>query len=124
MGTFRGSKPAALDTSLIKPLHALWGTSPDSVWVVGEAGTIALCARSKPCTPQPSGTTRNLNGVWAASPSAAWAVGDGGILVEWDGRSWTPRSIGVSVDLYAVWGASSTDVWIAGEHGTILRKRR
>lgn len=124
VGTFRGNKPLALDLNVIKPVHAIWGTSPDNVWVVGEAGTIAQCARSKPCTPQPSGTTRNLKGVWAASPSAAWAVGDAGTLVEWDGRSWTPRSIGVSVDLYAVWGASSTDVWIAGEHGTILRKRR
>lgn len=121
VAAYRGKGPMAVWPP--KPLHALWGTSPDNVWAVGEDGTIMQCASGKICNPQPSGTTKNLRGVWAKSTSAAWAVGDAGTLVEWDGMSWILRINGLSIDLLGIWG-SGNEVWIVGEHGAILHKKR
>ncbi len=100
-------------------LAAVWGTSTNAVWAVGDLGTILLGGTSG-WTATPSGTTHPLNGVWGSGPSDAWAVGAAGTIVRWTGASWSSYSSPTTADLNAVWASGPNDAWAVGAQGSIL----
>lgn len=109
----------AFDASGVGALSAVWGSSPDNVFVVGG-------------TPQ-KGEIYRFNGAeWAAmpvppvglliwvfgfAPDNVLAVGVGGAVLRFDGSAWTQLPSGTTEDLWGVWGARPDDVWIVG--GTV-----
>jgi len=100
-------------------LYAVWGSSPDDVWAVGENGTIRhFSVKSTLGTVVTSPTTENLRGIWGAGPNDVWAVGENGTLLHYDGAEWRTSSgafpPGDRPTLYGVWGSSASDVWAVG----------
>jgi hypothetical protein len=100
-------------------LNAIWGTSQDDVWVVGQRGVI-LRWNGTEWANIDSPTMYDLHDVWAIDTDDAWAVGDEGTLLRWNGSVWTliPDVAssgdydGDPDDLVSVHGTSAEDVWV------------
>jgi hypothetical protein len=101
------------------PPRSVWGSGPNDVWAVGDAGTI-LHWNGTAWTGVPSGTGNDLYGVWGSGPNDVWAVGAGGTVLHWNGTAWTGVSSGTTNYLRSVWGSGASDVWAVGDAGTIL----
>ncbi|MBX3252334.1 MAG: hypothetical protein KF901_34490, partial [Myxococcales bacterium] len=129
--TLHGTGPSAAELSFTPVdsrsavgLNAVWGSSANDVWAVGELGTIrrivAGDARWRLVT---SPTTARLRSVWGSGPKDVWAVGQAGTILHYDGTSWTSSvaalPVGPKPELYGVWGSGADDVWIVGD-GIIL----
>ncbi|MBX3225559.1 MAG: hypothetical protein KF795_33950 [Labilithrix sp.] len=129
--TLHGTGPSAaelrftpVDSRSAVGLNAVWGSSANDVWAVGELGTIrriaAGDARWRIVT---SPTTARLRSVWGSGPKDIWAVGQAGTILHYDGTSWTSSvaalPVGPKPELYGVWGSGPDDVWIVGD-GIIL----
>ena len=115
----------AVDSQAAVPLTAIWGSSADDVWAVGESGTIRhLGAGAVRWEIVPSPTTAHLRRLWGTGPKDIWAVGDRGTILHYDGTAWKPSlaalPLGEKPKLYGVWGSSAGDVWIVGD-GIVLR---
>lgn len=104
------------------PLHAIWGSAANDVWIVGGAGT-TLHWNGAQWNAEPSGTHETLHGVWGTGPRDVWAVGTAGAIVHWDGQSWSQLSSTTTADLHDVWGSDANSVWVVGDAGTILQWR-
>jgi hypothetical protein len=100
-------------------LAAVWGSSRDAVWAVGDLGTILYWGGSA-WAAAPSGTTKRLNGVWGTSANDAWAVGNSGTIERWNGAKWSTFSSPTTADLRAVWASGPTDAWAVGAQKSIL----
>ena len=74
-----------------RSLRAVWGTSFDDVFVVGEPGVI-LHFDGSSWRVHESGTRASLNGVWGGSGTDVYVVGrqlDGtGLILHYDGTGW------------------------------------
>lgn len=112
-------------------LNWVYGTGPDDVYAVGEAGTI-LHFDGSSWTAESSTTTEDLWGVWGLGPDATWAVGGGGrmagqatLLKRSSDGTWKPEPVpaleraGVNA-FYKVWGLDAAHVWVVGQRGAIL----
>ena len=100
-------------------LHGVWGSGPNDVWAVGDAGILHWDGSA--WTAVSSGTTAYLEGVWGSGANDVWAVGDVGTILHWDGSAWTSASSGTTFALFGVWGSGANDVWAVGD-GTILER--
>ncbi len=103
-----------------RDIHAMWGTSEQSVWAVGADGLIAH-GKSGSWFPQFSGVTAHLNAVWGDGDSYALAVGDTGAAVAFDGVKWTVEDTGSDAPLFGVWGTSAENMYAVGQ-GTALHR--
>ena len=97
----------------------VWGTAANSVWAVGNNGTI-LFWNGSTWAAQTSGTTDALYDVWGSDANNVWVVGVGGTILFWNGSTWAAQTSGTSNDLYGVWGVDANNVWAVGASGTIL----
>jgi hypothetical protein len=94
-------------------LNAVWGSGPNDVWAVGDAGTIVhydgTSWRSVVWQ-----TNASLLGVSGTSERDVWFVGEGGVVLHYDGVD-IDAARGPSTDLYliAVHAIGKDDVWIA-----------
>lgn len=101
-------------------LNAVWGSSANNVYAVGEVGAI-LHFDGSSWSPMNSGVLVALNDVWGASASEVFVVGNDGTILKLSGSSWRAMSGGTAEDLFAVWGSSASNVYTFGANGTILR---
>ncbi len=107
-------------------LRAVWGSSADDVWAVGDAGKIRRIGANKTAWEiVPSPTPAVLRAVWGAAADDVWAVGDHGTILHWDGAAWKPSLAAFPANkkkphLYGIWGSGPNDVWIVGD-GIALR---
>ncbi|MCH7924090.1 MAG: hypothetical protein IIC51_01010 [Planctomycetes bacterium] len=106
----------AFDASLSGALSAVWGNSPDDVFVVGgtpEQGEIyhydGAVWRAMRVPPVPL-----LVWVYGFGSDDVYAVGVGGGVVHFDGSTWTALNSGTDEDLWGVWGQAPDDIWIVG----------
>jgi len=129
-------------------LNAVWGSSAEDVFAVGDDSTIfhyngsgwsrsyhqgprthfrAVCDRR---IVGDSGTiigysSRQWNSTTSPTTekltgiSGKFAVGDKGTILHFN-STWSPITSGVTENLNAVWGDSATDVFAVGDAGTIL----
>lgn len=105
---------AALPTK--ESLLAVWGSSRDDVWVVGDKGII-LHFDGRGWKVSPSGTSKNLGGVHGSNPADVWVVGEGGITLHFDGNKWQEVTKAVEkgeTTLLAVRAFGPKDVWSCG----------
>ena len=93
----------------------------DSVWIVGDFGTILHFSNQR-MDLIPSGTRVDLLGVYGFGEQDVWFVGRGGMLLHYDGQGLSQVDTGLPMALMAVGGASSADAWAVGEQGVMLHK--
>lgn len=109
-----------VDSQVNVVLRAVWGSSADDVWTVGDVGTVRRFqkgdVRFQPIT---APTYETLNGLWGSGPNDVWIVGDTGTILHWNGAELqsVPAQfpIGRKPNLYGVWGSAPNDVWIVGD---------
>lgn len=107
-----------VDTSAT--LHAVWGTSAEDVWAVGDGG-VALHYDGVAWEVMQADVSEGLRAVWGSSPGDVWAAGVDGALTHWDGGKWTAWSAKPSTSewINGLWGAAEDDVWAVGGAGVI-----
>jgi hypothetical protein len=103
------------------PLHGILVLSSDSVFAVGEVGTI-LHYDGDTWSQMNSSTSEWLYGIWGSSESDVFAVGYGGTIMHYNGSTWSSMDNGSGYInwLDDVWGSSGSDVFAVGSSGTIL----
>ncbi len=103
--------------------HAVWGSSPTDVWVVGGDGPDARAAIAHGDGQTFETVFRNdgsgFLGVWGSGPDDVWAVGYANVA-HFDGQTWT--KVDVLADHYwlsgsTVDGSGPDDIWIGGDDG-------
>ncbi len=100
-------------------LLAVWGSSADDVYAVGERGAIVHFDGSE-WTAMESGTTARLWDVMGSSSIRIWAVGAGGEVLLKTGGSWTEKKIGTTKTLYSLWVNKDGTVYACGAGGIVL----
>lgn len=94
----------------------------NSVWAVGEEGTILHWDGAAWSQRDDVPTDEDLYDVSFFDADNGWAVGDAGTVLKWDGASWANDRPGyMRQDLYGVAMASTTYGWAVGEGGIIMR---
>ncbi len=118
MGVFK-EYPSGDNTG--SALNAIWGSDPNHIWAVGDAGTILYWNGGPNWIPQDSNTRKNLSGVWGSNNNV-WAVGDMGTILRWDGNDWKTlvQTSNTIENLSGVWGSDPNNIWAVGNMGTIL----
>ena len=101
--------------------NAIWGLSPNDIWVVGQSGVIV----HRNATPAWVADTSSVGGmdlfgVSGTSASDVWVVGHDMAVGHWDGGSWTGQFQSATSRLWAVWAHTPTDAWAVGVNGLIL----
>lgn len=100
-------------------LYAIWGSSRDDVWIVGDHGMM-LHGDGITWQQQPAVTNRALRGVWGTGSRNVWAVGESGTILHYGSGGWTQTPQMTKAWLNGIWGASERDVWAVGDNGKIL----
>jgi len=93
-------------------LTSVWGSSPQSVWAVGEGGTVVRFDGDH-WSAVDSGTTSDLYGVTGSSDSDVWAVGDDAI-VHCDASACSVVMKGMFELLLDAWQSGPDDLWASG----------
>jgi hypothetical protein len=93
--------------------------SADSVWAVGEGGTIAHFD-GKAWKLSPSGTAQDLIAVWAFPSGEVWAVGENGTALQRIKDRWEAANVPSKAPLGSIWGAAPNDIWAVGGLGTLV----
>ena len=99
-----------------RSLNAVWGSGPDDVFAVGEAGTI-LHFDGERWQPMGSGTVEGLTGVWGSAPNSVLASSAlrSTTPLRYDGAAWRPVPCPPTGSGFAgVWGSSATDIYAVG----------
>ena len=94
----------------------VWGSSPNDVWAVGDAGTILHWDGTAWLDSSVSGHPDGFLNVWGSGPSDVWAVGfrnGTGPIFHWDGTNWQ-RVFTAPRVLEGIWGTGPMDVWASG----------
>jgi len=110
-----------VDSRSAVALRAIWGSSANDIWAVGDMGSIrhATSATVTKLEVVPSPTSERLRAVWGSAADDVWAVGDVGTILHYDGKAWTKTAaafpVGKKPTLYGVWGSARDDVWIVGD---------
>ena len=100
--------------------RAIWGSSPEELWVAGAAGYLAR-NRGSGWRLVSAVTDAELVDLWGTAADDVFAVGTGGVIIHYDGSSWTEMASETSNDLSGVWGWSSSGVLAVGTSGTVRR---
>ena len=107
-------------------LYAMWGSSIEDMWAVGDKGQILkrYPYQATPWQLLTAPTTASLYGIWGTGSQDLWAVGDAGTILRIDGinKQLTSETSGTQSSLFAVSGRSSADVWAVGDSGIILHR--
>lgn len=103
-------------------LHAIWGSSADDIWAVGDQGAMRrLRAGQKEWEVIPPVTNESLHAIWGTSATNIWVAGENGTILHYDGNTWTPERAAFPAGkkkpkLTGIWGSGPDDVWIVGGH--------
>jgi photosystem II stability/assembly factor-like uncharacterized protein len=101
-------------------LRAVWGTSANDVFVVGDSGT-ALRYDGVAWERFPAPTTRDLRTLWGRSPTEVYAAGDSGTVLRFTGAGWQTLTTPARGFIYAMFGIPGTaGLALVGEGARIV----
>jgi hypothetical protein len=97
-----------------RDLSAVWGSSPDDVWIGGRGGALwhrqgAGSTWTKPIL----GLTNAWSVIAGSSASNVWMLNDTGALMRWDGATLSTARAAQVFAPTALWVAADNDVWVA-----------
>lgn len=97
------------------PMESVWGTGPNSVYMVGARGTIAAYNGSAwtSAVVNPPSPPDGYNAVFGTTASDVYAVGNAGLVEHFDGTAWSFVTRTGSGDLNGVWGGGSPATYFA-----------
>ncbi|NWN90377.1 glycosyl hydrolase [Marinobacter adhaerens] len=106
------------DLNLDLTILGMWGSSPESVYAVGDEGLI-LHFDGLGWQRMPSGTQSALYSLWAMDDEHMLAPGDFGLVLRYNGTEWADFNVGTENFLYGIWGDSLSDIYAVGLSGTL-----
>ncbi|MBI9112947.1 hypothetical protein [Maridesulfovibrio ferrireducens] len=104
-------------TAVNNDLFAIWPVDKDTVFVVGDHGTI-LKVEGTECVKMKSNATGHLRDVWGTSDKNMYATGGWDKFFHYNGTSW--NKVSITKDSFwpmAIWGFSENDIYVAGVGG-------
>ena len=107
-------------TDLDRAVVSVWGSSPDSVFVVGGPlgnegfEALALHYDGQAWSDLRAGGTRGFWWVNGTSKSDVWMVGEKGRIAHYDGSKFQDHSFMTSATLWGVMAFAKDDVWAVG----------
>jgi len=112
----------------VYPLYAVWGSSPDDVWAVGDKGTI-IHWDGVEWRKIDAGITTRITSIWGKSESEIYIVPISGVrssLYKFDGSLWNKIFDDIGIYSTTLWSAKSGNLIIGGTSlleydGSILR---
>jgi hypothetical protein len=118
---FHNNAWETLDSGCAANLKAVWGTSVDDFYVVGDSGCI-LHWDGTSFASVDVGIGEDFRDVWGTSSNDVWFCGLSSI-VHWDGSIATvygSSSLPLTGLLYGIGGTKRTDVWAVGSSGHVF----
>jgi cysteine-rich repeat protein len=112
-------------TSFPNPInrgYAIWGTGPNSVYMVG-GGVAHFDGTTWLPVTVPGLPLNHFKAVKGVNDSDIYAVGKSGTVIHFDGTQWTLESTPTTATLRAVEILPNGDVYAFGKGGTAIRKR-
>ncbi len=100
-------------------LTAVWGSSNESVWAVGDHGVI-LHYDGSGWTPVNSGTTNDLLDIWGTGDDNVYVVGRQ-VLLHWDGARWASQIDTLGASLSGIHGLAADNIIAVGYPDAIIR---
>ncbi|MEL6206029.1 MAG: glycosyl hydrolase [Pseudomonadota bacterium] len=130
---FAGATWERMPVPTTLPVHALWGTSRESLWAVGWMGLILRFDGQDWHHVQGGATTDEgryasvpenapLFGIDGTADGTAFAVGDHGTILHFNGTAWIAETSGTRLHLRTVRCLSDGRVLAAGADGTLLMR--
>lgn len=123
-----GTRLIAHVTGSLANLYAIWGSSPDDVWVGGWDGALLHYSKNKwqrvAIDPQQylmSFAGTSANNIWAVGGTERRGKSNTGCILHWDGRKWTVVLESFREDLRTVWVRDAQHVVVAGSEGVVLQ---
>lgn len=119
-------------------LTAIWGTSPNDIWLAGQSiigpasdwesswRTVVGDDDAVSWSTAFNVTSVKPQGLWGSGPDDVWMVGANfaehtdGTTADDGTLNWTAFDVPSASPLYAVWGSGPGDVWAVGGYGTIV----
>jgi len=101
-----------------KPINAVWGSSPDSVFAASSKGSIYFFDGES--WTEVLSDSHPLNGIWGTSESDVFAVGRNGTIFHFDGKEWSVMPVDSDEHLLAIHGSSNSNVVAVGTNGEVL----
>jgi hypothetical protein len=108
------------NADLAMTFDAVWGSSPDDIFAVGEHGAIVHFDGTR-WELMHRVTDEPLTDIWGSAPDDLFAVGMMGTILHFDGSSWIEMQSPTTRTLYGVHGSGPNDVIAVGEQGTFIR---
>lgn len=110
----------ALSRPRVFAFFKVWGSSADSVFIVGQSGAVLRWDGSE-LSEQPVTTAEDMISVWGTGPDHVAAVGgrSNGVVATWDGSEWHTEQLAPTPGLNGVWMRSPDVIHIAGAEGTL-----
>ncbi|KPA13717.1 hypothetical protein MHK_006076, partial [Candidatus Magnetomorum sp. HK-1] len=105
--------------SSVNGLYAIWGTSENNVYVVGNDGYIIHYDGSDWSVIE-SGSGISLYGVWGINENNIYVVGQSGTISQYNGTSWSSVNSGTNQNLRCIWALNDKDMYIVGDSSTML----
>lgn len=109
------------ESHAVGDLVAVWTSSRDDVWAVGESGSI-LHRDEVGWDVISHGQRDTWRAVWSSSPDDTWVVGQS--FARWDGEQWSYLDDCCEgccgEQLNAMWGLPSGDIWAVGDNGVVV----
>ncbi len=101
-------------------LAAVWLAPDQTMYSVGDNGTILRGGNGVAWSSINSTTSNNLRGIWGSSATDLWVVGFAGTIIHFDGNAWSAVTSPSIQNLQGVWGSGPKDVWAVGNAATVL----
>ena len=100
----------------------VWGSGPDDIYVVGQAGKLVHSVGDGKWTTQSTGTTSHLTGIWAASATDIYVSVKANVILHSAGDgTWQHQDYTSGTVFEDIWGSGPTDIYAVGAgvvHGT------
>ena len=115
----QGAWTLAYDLFLDVTILDIWGSSPDSIYAVGDEGLV-LHWNGVDWQRMVSGTKSALYSIWGFDDTHILAVGDFGLVLRWNGENWAEFYAGTENFLFDIWGDALDNIFIVGLSGTLV----
>ena len=120
-----------VESGITAELWAVWGASPNDVWMVGDGPILHWDGTAVRQVPGPAEDNPGINAalvlhsglstIWGSGPRDVWAAGYfiQTSVLHWDGSSWTHIPTGSVHTPWGLWGSGPDDVWLAADDSSL-----
>jgi hypothetical protein len=100
----------------------VWGSGPNDIYVVGQAGRLVHSVGDGKWTTQSTGTSAHLTGIWGSSGTDVYVAVNANFILHSTGNgTWQHQDYTTGTTFDDIWGSGPNDIYVVGAgvvHGT------